>query len=480
MILPRYPSYQKSGTPWLGKIPSHWRSVPNRAVFREIVDQNHPEEQLLSVTINRGIIQQSELLSDTSKKDSSNLDKTKYKLVLPEDLAYNKMRAWQGALGVSKFRGIISPAYIVMRLRGGNHPRYFHYFFRTPSFAKEAERWSYGITSDMWSLRPEHFRLIGICVPPLAEQKQIARYLDWKTSQIGTFISNKRQLISLLKEQKQNLIHQAIVRGLDPHASTKPSGIEWLGNIPENWEAIKLKRVITPIEQGWSPQCDAQPATGEEFGVLKVGCVNSGVLDLTQNKKLPVSLEAKVDKSLAITTDDILVSRANTRELLGLAARALENAPNILLCDKLFRFRANPDLAIPQFIVLAIRSKGSRVQIESSANGASSSMQNIGQGVIWNLWIPLPPLDEQRTILTHIAMKTSTIDAAIARAEREIELITEYRTRLVADVVTGQVDVRGIDVPEGDWSAACDASTSADEDPKDLNPIEHELEEAEA
>ena len=115
---------------------------------------------MLSVTIEQFVIQQKELLADSSKKDGSRLDKTGYKLVCPGDIAYNKMRAWQGAIGVSDYKGKVSPAYIVQRLRGADDHRYYHYLFRTPLFIKEAERWSYGITSDMWSLRPEHFRMI--------------------------------------------------------------------------------------------------------------------------------------------------------------------------------------------------------------------------------------------------------------------------------------------------------------------------------
>src|SRR5450432_3456306 len=108
-----YPTYKYSGVPWLGEVPEGWSIKPMRALFKEVKDQGHPEEPLLSVTISRGVISQSDLLSDTSKKDSSNLDKSKYKLVLPGEIAYNKMRAWQGAAGVSRLRGIISPAYIV-------------------------------------------------------------------------------------------------------------------------------------------------------------------------------------------------------------------------------------------------------------------------------------------------------------------------------------------------------------------------------
>ena len=153
MKLNPYPEYKDSGVVWLAKVPTHWYAVPNRSTFIEVNDQNHPDEEMLSVTISRGVIKQSTLLDDSSTKDGSRIDQSSYKLVKPGDIAYNKMRAWQGAIGVSTYRGIISPAYVVQRPREGNNPDFLHYLLRTPAFAREAERNSYGITSDMWSLR---------------------------------------------------------------------------------------------------------------------------------------------------------------------------------------------------------------------------------------------------------------------------------------------------------------------------------------
>lgn len=156
------------------------------------------------------------------------------------------MRAWQGALGVSDLRGIISPAYIVMRLRKGNNvPRYFHYLYRTPNFAKEAERWSYGITSDMWSLRPEHFKMIYTPEPSSEEQEAIVRFLDHANAKIDRYVRAKKKLIKLLNEQKQAIIHRAVTRGLDPNVQLKDSGIDWLGEIPAHWEVQRLKTVLS-------------------------------------------------------------------------------------------------------------------------------------------------------------------------------------------------------------------------------------------
>ena len=236
-----YPAMKDSGIEWLGEVPAHWIVLPNRALFDEIKERDCPDEEMLSVTINKGVIRQADLLKNSSKKDSSNLDRSKYKLVRPGDIVYNKMRAWQGAIGISDYLGIVSPAYVIQRPRKTGMPRYFHQLFRIPSFAKEAERWSYGITSDMWSLRPEHFKLIYSCIPPLPEQAAIVRYLDHVDRRVRRLVRAKRKLIALLTEQKQAIIHRAVTRGLDPDVPLKDSGVEWLGEVPEHWEIARAQ-----------------------------------------------------------------------------------------------------------------------------------------------------------------------------------------------------------------------------------------------
>ena len=240
-----YPECKPAGVPWLGDVPAHWTVLPNRAIFMEVNDQEHPEEQMLSVTIAEGVIRQQTLLEGSSKKDASRLDRSAYKLVQPGDIAYNKMRAWQGAIGVSDYRGIVSPAYVVQRPRKGMDSRYLHYLLRTPAFAEEVERWSYGITSDMWSLRPEHFKMIYSCVPPRAEQTAIVRYLDHADRQMRRYIDGKEILIGLLEEQRQAVVQHAVTRGLDPDVRLKPSGIDWLGDVPAHWEVRRLKWVAS-------------------------------------------------------------------------------------------------------------------------------------------------------------------------------------------------------------------------------------------
>jgi type I restriction enzyme, S subunit len=276
-----YSEYKETRQVWVGNIPKHWDILPNRAIFEEVKERGHPDEEMLSVTIKKGVILQKTLLSDSSKKDASNQNKSAYKFVRPHDIVYNKMRAWQGAVGVSSFRGIVSPAYVVLRLRGINLPRYFHYLFRTPHFAKEAERWSYGITSDMWSLRPEHFKLIYTPLPPKGEQAAIVKFLDHATRRLNGAIRAKQKVIALLNEQEQVIIHRVVTRGLNRDVPLKPSGIPWLGEIPKHWEVTSLRRYWQVVD------CKhlTVPFSDEGFPLASVSEVQSFCLDLSHCRK---------------------------------------------------------------------------------------------------------------------------------------------------------------------------------------------------
>lgn len=442
MKLAPYPEYKESGVSWLGKIPAHWDCLPHRAVFSEVKDQGHIDEPLLSVTIAKGIIPQSKLLANSSKKDSSNLDKSKYKLVCPDDIVYNKMRAWQGAIGVSRYRGIVSPAYIVVRLRRAGNPNYFHYLLRTPLFAKEAERWSYGITPDMWSLRPEHFKLIYSCVPRHEEQTQIARFLDWKTAQINKFIRNKRRLIELLKEQKQNVINQAVTRGLDPNVKLKPSGVEWIGDIPEHWDATKLKRVVSfnPSKS----ETRANPADEEKVVFLPMENISvNGDIDCSEKR----TLSEVWNGFTYFRRGDVVVAKITPCFENGKGAylKGLESDFGFGTTELIV---LRPSKAIDGAFLRFLTSTKQFLLLGEQYMTGAAGQQRIPSDFVKNYPIGLPPIDEQLEILEHIQEKSAEIDQAISRAQREIELMREYRTRLISDVVTGQVDVRGIEVPE--------------------------------
>lgn len=246
-MIAKYPIYKDSGLDWLGDTPAHWEKQPNIALFRERIERGFQGSDLLSVTIERGIILQEEL---ETKKDISNEDKSNYKRVCVGDLAYNKMRMWQGAVGYSDFEGIVSPAYVILAPRVNLNPKYFHYLFRTQAYTNESYRNSYGIHDDQLSLRYKDFKRMYSVVPPKSEQDAIVAYLDGKVGEIDAFVARKRQLITLLQEQKQAVINRAVTQGLDSHAPRKPSGLPWLGDIPAHWKTIRLKNIAPVIQTG--------------------------------------------------------------------------------------------------------------------------------------------------------------------------------------------------------------------------------------
>ncbi len=436
-----YPDYKPSGVEWLGDVPAHWEVLPNRAVFAEANERNHPEEQMLSVTITQGVIRQKTLLEDSSKKDASRLDRSAYKLVCPGDIAYNKMRAWQGAVGVSEYKGIVSPAYVVQRPRSRACSRYLHYLLRTPMFAKEAERWSYGIASDMWSLRPEHFKMIYSCIPPLAEQNAIVRYLDHVGGRIGRYIRGKEKLVGLLAEEKQAVIHQAVTRGLDANVRLKPSGVEWLGDIPAHWEVRRLKSLCSQSAlYGANIPANSYTATGVRF--LRT----TDIMDNGRLKTGGVFLPDDQVHGYILSDGDLLISRSGT---IGRSFLYNKKYGKCAYAGYLVRFVLGMGV-LPKYVFLFTKTRAFDEFLRVMA--ISSTIENVNAAKYANCHLPFPPLAEQTAIAAYLDREAARIDAAAARARRQIELMREYRERLIADVVTGKLDVRGAaaKLPDGD------------------------------
>ena len=428
-----YAAYKPSGVEWLGDVPVHWEVRPGRAAFQEVIERDNPEEQMLSVTIARGVIAQETLLQDGSQKDSSRLDKSDYKLVCPGDIVYNKMRAWQGAVGMSSFRGIVSPAYVVQRPRCGSQPSYFHHLMRLPAFATEAERWSYGIASDMWSLRPEHFKMIQFPLPPLPEQHAIVRYLDYVDRRIRRYVAAKRRLIVLLEEERQAVINQAVTRGLDPHVRLRPSGVEWLGDMPEHWEVRRLKslgHIRYGLGQPPRESAEGLPlirATNVERGrIIEKGLIRVDPSDVPIGRDaLLRAQEIIVVRSGAYTADSAIIPPVYEGAVAG------------------YDLVVTATGCLSQFVAWALLSTYLRdVQLITASSRAAQPHLNAEELGASTLLVP--PIYEQSAIVAHLDKATAEIDAAIAPARRQVELVEEYRTRLIADVVTGKLDVREV------------------------------------
>ena len=214
----------------------------------------------------------------------------------------------------------------------------------------------------------------------------------------------------------------------------KPSGVEWLGDVPEHWKVIRLKFSLRRIQQGWSPQCENSSADEGEWGVLKVGAVNGSTFDASENKLLP-STEAPLPE-FEIKAGDFLISRANTRELLGSAALVSAVRRRLLLCDKLYRLEFRQGSIDPKFVLCFIRSSSGRFEFERDATGSSDSMQNIAQQSVRDLWIPFPPIQEQRTIAEFLDRETARIDTLVAKKRALVERLKEKRTALISRTVT--------------------------------------------
>jgi type I restriction enzyme S subunit len=328
-----------------------------------------------------------------------------------------------------------------MRLRQVDDlPSYFHHLYRTPQFAKEAERWSYGITSDMWSLRPEHFKMIYTPLPPPVEQAAIVRFLDWVNGRMERAIRAKRRVIALLHEQKQAIIHRAITRGLDPSVPLKPSGIPWLGDIPQHWDAPLFGRLLTRIEQGWSPVAAEGELAAGQWAVLTLSAVRRGAFNPLAIK--PVSRTANIPAGIEVGDGDVLLTRSNTRDRVGDVCIVRRPRAKTILCDLIYRLQVRAGAINTEFLVYQLLSRVGRGQIERDARGSSGTMPKISQGHIKSWRILLPPIDEQQRVVETIDADSVPVNTAISRLEREIDLLREYRTRLVADVVTGKLDVR--------------------------------------
>lgn len=296
------------------------------------------------------------------------------------------------------------------------------------------------VGSTMENLNTSILANLPLCLPPLDEQRAIAAFLDRETAKIDALVEEQRRLIALLKEKRQAVISHAVTKGLDPTAPMKPSGIDWLGDVPAHWEMKRLKHAIESLEQGWSPQCHSFAADAGEWGVLKVGCVNGGQFRPEENKALPDDLAPRPD--LSLIPGDILMSRANTRELVGSAAVVPNDFPSLMICDKIYRMRCRKDAARPQFVSLVLNTSLARQRIELDATGASSSMLNIGQDTVRELPFLTPPIAEQDAIVHFLDVGVSKLEELASQAERAIKLLQERRSALISAAVTGKIDVR--------------------------------------
>ena len=465
MKLAPYPEYKDSGAPWLGKIPAHWESRKLRNMLTPVSDRNRPDLPLLSVVREKGVIKR----NVSSKEENHNFipdDLSNYKVVLKGQFAMNKMKAWQGSYGVSNLDGIVSPAYFVFDLDGAEG-KFFHVAIRSKTYVPFFTQASDGVRVGQWDLNQSRMKEIPFFIPSAEEQTQIACFLGWKTAQINKFIRNKRRLIELLKEQKQNVINQAVTRGLNPNVKFKPSGVEWIGDIPEHWEVRRIRACIENYVAGiWGDEPDKNN-TNEHIVCIRVADFDMRNLSISQNKLTIRAVPQSAQKTRMLKAGDILMEKSGGGEAEPVG-RVVYFDLDYPAVTSNFVTRLRPDSSVVKsrflLFVLAIL-QATRRNVPSIKQ--TTGIQNLDERNYLSNYVGLPALEEQDAIVEHIDAKSAEIDQAIIRAQREIELMREYRTRLISDVVTGQVDVRGIEVPE----VAEDELLALDEDSSEADDV---------
>ncbi|WP_148071423.1 hypothetical protein [Streptomyces sp. I6] len=389
-------------------------------LYTQSGEANHPSEEVLSVYREHGVIPKSSR-SDNFNKTPDSVER--YLLVRPGDLVVNRMKAWQGSLGVSAYRGIVSGDYEVLRpVSNSISGRYMHYALRSRHMVGEYRVRSTGIRPSQWRLYWDQMGDIRITLPPLQEQERISDYLDHEIAQIDTLIREQQQLVEMLRERRAAV------------------STEEIDSVASLTTGQRLKHVVTGVTQGWSPQCYPWPADGvETWGVLKAGAANGGVFRPYENKELPEDQAPRPDR--VVQRGHLVVSRANTRDLVGSAAVVEGDFPRLMLSDKLYAFDLDETQADPVYVATVLGTPRLRGLIELEATGASPSMQNVSQDDILNLPMDLPAVDVQHQVVSRIREQNGQIDTLIAESERLIELSQERRAALITAAVTGQIDV---------------------------------------
>lgn len=430
-----YPAYKDSGVEWLGEVPEGWEVVPLWTLFRRVKRTGFPDAELLSVYRDFGVVPKA---SRDGNFNNASEDLSTYQLVKAGDLAINKMKAWQGSVAISEFEGIVSPAYFIFTPTHTEDSRYLHYLMRSAEYTHAYLAHSKGIRPNQWDLEPQEHSRMGIILPPLPEQQAIARFLDKEVAKIDALVAEQRRLIALLAEKRQAVISHAVTKGLNPATPLKPSGIDWLGDIPEGWEVVPLRRLIDFIEAGTSVNATDISAGPEERGVLKTSCVYSGTFTPEENKTV---IPEEFDRvSCPLIAGTLVVSRMNTPDLVGAAGYVREAPDNLFLPDRLWQVHLLDSM--PEFIHFWTMTEAYRGQVKVACAGTSSSMQNLTQDDFRSFRLAVPPLDEQQAIVAHLKSDLPRFDALTAAATSAISLLQERRAALISAAVTGKIDLR--------------------------------------
>lgn len=423
--------YKDSGIEWIGKIPENWAIERMKGLFTERNERDCKGKTLLSVSQYYGIRPKSETdIADSHIAESYD----DYKVVCQGDFVMNIMLAWNGSYAVSDYNGMVSPAYCVFKFRKDCCEKYFHYLLRTNGYPTAFKTMSRGVIDSRLRLYPEQFYTFPVILPPVEEQQRIADYLDSKCGEIDSLIGLQEQMIEKLKAYKQSVITEAVTKGLDPNAKLVPSGIDWIGEIPEGWKVIKTKFIANKIFKG-------NGITKEEvFTDGDTPCVRYGEIysKYSQGFKDCVSAtNLDIQKSPQyFHFGDILC--AGTGELVEEIGKSIVYLGNkaCLAGGDIIIIRHSQN---PSFLNYALNSN--YAQTQKSRGKAKLKVVHISAFEIGSTYIILPPLSEQQTIANYLDEKCADIDRLIVLKQQKIEALKEYKKSVIYEAVTGKTEI---------------------------------------
>nr|WP_307990637.1 restriction endonuclease subunit S [uncultured Niameybacter sp.] len=429
-----YEAYKTVNAVWIDKIPLHWSCEKLGMYFEERrIKVSDKDYEPLSVTKN-GVVPQ--LATAAKSNDGDNR-----KLVVAGDFVVNSRSDRKGSSGLSKLDGSVSLINIVLQPRN-ILPQYSHYLFKSNGFTEEFYRNGRGIVADLWTTRYCDMRNIFIPIPTPKEQEQIVKYLECNLNKINKLIRAKNNQIVLLKEQKQQIINEAVTRGVNDTVEMVPSQMECLGDIPRGWKILKFRHIFK-YTSGLS-------ITKSERVEAGVSCINYGEI----HSKFPFILDSKnvdffkIDEiylnanSNRIIKDGDFIFADTSEDLAGCG-----NFIYIQKVDEPILSGSHTVLARPfenidvkgEFLAYLLKSDKTRHQIKNLVNGVK--VYSISQKILKSIVVAIPSLEEQQDIVDYIGEKISKIDNAIKKIEDEINLISEYKLSLISEVVTGKVNV---------------------------------------
>ncbi len=421
-----YPTMRPTSISWLPEIPAHWDAAPLCALARPKSVTNKEHRELLSVYLHLGVVRFSDV--EEKRTNATSKDLSKYQAVDPGDFVLNNQQAWRGSVGVSAHKGIVSPAYLVLSLNSRLRPDFANLLFRERTMVSQYLVCSKGVGSIQRNLYWPHLKRVTAVLPPLEEQAAIVRFLGYANGRIQRYIQAKKKLIKLLEEQKRVIIHRAVTQGVNPGARLKPSGVEWLGDVPEHWEVRRLKTLFREVNK--------RSETGTE--TLLSLRMYQGLVPHEDVSDKPIPPSALVGYKHVVPGQLVMNRMRAAIGIFGVPTQAGLVSPD-------YAVFVPASTVVPSYYLSLFKTEAMCSEFRLASKGlgtGSSGFMRLYTDQFGRLWVPLPPLDEQEEILRAIEVESSEIESALSVARREVELLREYRSRLIADVVTGQLDVR--------------------------------------